>query len=373
MLRVVHVTPVIEPITGGIERFIHDLAVYGQRSGLTESTIVQTVDGDGAVAPSELDGVPIRRVRCGGIAPMRTLPDMREHVEGADVIHLHDPQVAGITWHFTSRKYGPPLVLTTHGGFFHTPRLRRAKEAYFRYAVPRLLRRVDMVIASSTNDEKTYTGVASRLRRIDNGIDFAAFNAIADRVPATSASMVYFGRLAKNKRIDRLIPLVSALRARGVDATLDIVGIDFDDLEAELKRSVSSLGLDEHVRFHGVLDEAAMREVIARARFVVSASEYEGFGLGVVEGMAAGRIPLLNPIPPFRSLVSDGRNGFLVDFTDSDVAADRVAGIARSDSAMLDAVREAAIERARDFSWSRRVTEYVDTYRDAIESHARDR
>lgn len=370
MLRIVHVTPVIEPISGGIERFIHDLAVYGQRAGLTDALIVQTVDGPGNTAPSTIDGIPVRRVRCGGIAPMRTLPDMQAYVSHADVIHLHDPQVAGITRHFARHQYGPPLVMTTHGGFFHTRRCLALKRAYFRFGVPRLLRNVDLVIASSENDANTYATATPRLRRIDNGIDFASFNSIADRHPASPVSFVCVGRLASNKRIDRLITLVEALRRRGLPATLDIVGADFDGLETPLQRAVAAGGLTEHVHFHGALGEPALREVIAQARFVVSASEYEGFGLAVVEGMAAGRVPLLSPIAPFRALVADGHNGFLIDFADTQVAADRVTQIVRSGTTPLEAIRENAIARARTFSWAERVTEYASAYRAAMEHHA---
>ena len=52
---------------------------------------------------------------------------------------------------------------------------------------------------------------------------------------------------------------------------------------------VARLGIEERVRFTGWVDESDKPALYALALGTVFVSEYEGFGLGVVEGMGARR------------------------------------------------------------------------------------
>jgi glycosyltransferase involved in cell wall biosynthesis len=59
--------------------------------------------------------------------------------------------------------------------------------------------------------------------------------------------LAYFGRLAANKGIDRMIAAVAIARAQGVDARLRIIGDG--DCRLALVDQVRALGLEDHVEF----------------------------------------------------------------------------------------------------------------------------
>ena len=267
------------------------------------------------------------------------------------------------------RDYGPPVVLSTHGGFFHTPRLGFAKSIHYRMIVPRVLRGIDLVIANSVSDEAAFAPVSPRLIRISNGVDFEKFNAAQtghDIATAGRNTIVYFGRLVENKRVARLIECVARLRERAVPACLEIIGGDQSAHPARLKSMVAERGLDRAVRFHGELTDQALLSVVARTRFFASASSYEGFGLNALEAMAAGRIVLLNTIASFQALVDDGSSGFAIDFDSVDRASDRIADAMALPSARLDAIARNASERAREQDWDAKVHEFLAAYQSVL-------
>jgi alpha-1,3-mannosyltransferase len=369
-LRVLHVTSTFYPSVGGIERFIRDLAVFAKRAADVESTVCVCTDARaGGPDQYEVDGIPVFQVRCAGPRLIRRLPDMSRWAAAADIVHLHDPQIDGIARHFARRRYGPPVVLSTHGGFFHTPRLGLAKSIHYRLTVPRVLRGIDLVIANSANDEAAFAPVSTRLIRIPNGVDFDKFNAVPSSgmaAPRHRNSIVYFGRLVENKRVARLIECVGRLRERAVPAHLEIVGGDATAHPARLKAMVADQGLQQAVRFHGELADEAMLGVVAGTRFFASASTYEGFGMNALEAMAAGRIVLLNAIAPFQALVRE-EAGFAIDFDSVDRASDRIAAAMALPAEQLDAIARNAIARAREHAWEARVHEFLAAYEQVLE------
>jgi glycosyltransferase involved in cell wall biosynthesis len=98
------------------------------------------------------------------------------------------------------------------------------------------------------------------------------------------------GRVAPNKVLEHTIAALAVAR-RGLDpeATLRIVGKPATDAyERALRRYVADLGLEHAVTFTGYATDAAVAAAYINADVLVVTSEHEGFGVPVVEAMAAG-------------------------------------------------------------------------------------
>jgi len=80
-----------------------------------------------------------------------------------------------------------------------------------------------------------------------------------------------------------------------------------------------------------------MEEIRQRAVFITG-SEYEGFGIGILEAMAAGKIVLCRDMAPINGFVERGATGFFLDFDmgEKDLAVIRAATkIMNKDSSSL--------------------------------------
>jgi glycosyltransferase involved in cell wall biosynthesis len=106
----------------------------------------------------------------------------------------------------------------------------------------------------------------------------------------TGARWLAVGRVAPNKAIEHTIAALAVARHNtDKGATLRIVGKPATDAyERALRRYVADLGLEDAVTFTGYATDAAVAAAYTTADVLVVTSEHEGFGVPVVEAMAAG-------------------------------------------------------------------------------------
>jgi GalNAc-alpha-(1->4)-GalNAc-alpha-(1->3)-diNAcBac-PP-undecaprenol alpha-1,4-N-acetyl-D-galactosaminyltransferase len=149
---------------------------------------------------------------------------------------------------------------------------------------------------------------ASKITVIPNAIDLPA------AMPSRKLSqppyrVVFLGRLDPVKRIPDLInaiPLLNGL-AR-LDIHLDIYGEG--QQRPALEQQIASLGLSEKITLHGSVPSP--KDALADADVLVLPSEAEGFGLVLIEAMAAGVPVVATDAPGIRDVVRHNITGLLV-------------------------------------------------------------
>jgi glycosyltransferase involved in cell wall biosynthesis len=102
--------------------------------------------------------------------------------------------------------------------------------------------------------------------------------------------------------------------------------------------------------------------MLSRAWLVCFPSQFEGFGLALVEAMAAGCNVLASDLPPHHEILGDGLADLVTDFQAPD-ASDRLTA---EIGAPVDAVRsrgERVRSRSTQFSIDRLVDEFEEYYR----------
>ncbi len=116
---------------------------------------------------------------------------------------------------------------------------------------------------------------------------------ISPRSPVRHGTrFVFLGRLAPNKRQDRLIRLLAAWKPSDPEAALTLIGDDAQhpSWRRRLSALCQSLGLKEgsDVVITGKIGDDEARRILLDSHVFVSASEHEGFGAPLIEAMAFG-------------------------------------------------------------------------------------
>jgi len=119
------------------------------------------------------------------------------------------------------------------------------------------------------------------------------------------------------------------------------------------------------VVFDHVPDDA-LRAIVAGAAAVLMPSRYEGFGLPVLEALAAGVAVIASDIPVLREVAQE--QATYVGVSDVDGWAEALARV--EERAGNPATRRA---RARSFTWADCAAATVEVYRDAVGAERRDR
>jgi len=141
-----------------------------------------------------------------------------------------------------------------------------------------------------------------------------------------SRQILYVGNLESGKRIDNLFRAAKLLVNSGADFVIELVGSGSQ--EQKLKLLAVELGIQSHVRFNGFAQKEQVAEKLATAACFVFPSEYDVWGLVVIEAMAAG-VPCLSSIHAgvTEDVIQDGKNGFALDFNDHKLVAERLRWI----------------------------------------------
>jgi alpha-1,3-mannosyltransferase len=249
------------------------------------------------------------RLSMRGWGPARALVGLREALVGADVVHVHG--VDGLLAQAAAtRPAGARLVVSTHGGFFH-----QAPDSAARAALLRLLRPglacADAVWFSSEADAARFGAAGVTGEVVPNGVDVAS----APPHAPVPGRWVVPGRVDHHKgHLALLRALAGHAGALGGPWVLDVVGAVSDPaLLRRLRAAVRALGLTDRVTFHGAVDRASWWRALATAELAWFPSTYEGFGVAVVEAMAAGAPVVVQPIAAHRLLVQPGRTGAWLD------------------------------------------------------------
>jgi glycosyltransferase involved in cell wall biosynthesis len=154
----------------------------------------------------------------------------------------------------------------------------------------------------------------------------------------------WVGRMTAVKRTDVVVRVLSKLVERGVDARLLLVGDgpDRDDLE----RYAHELGVIKRCLFLGYQEDVARWYNAIDALLLPSVNE--GTPVSVIESLAAQRPAVATRVGGTPDVIRDGVDGFLVDPTDGEALADRLAELARDPRLrrqMGAAGRERVLER----------------------------
>ncbi|WP_119422662.1 WecB/TagA/CpsF family glycosyltransferase [Desertibaculum subflavum] len=368
-MRIVHVVRQFRPGVGGIENYVANLARHQAAAGheVTVVTLDRIFSRPTARLPAEeeTEGYRVVRIPYRGSYKYPVAPSVLRHFGRGDIVHVHAIDFFCDFAALTAPLHRKPMVISTHGGFFHTGFARRLKRAYFQTVTRLSLGAYRAVLASSASDLATFGGIRKDgMVTVENGVDIGKF---ADAgAPRFVKHLVFIGRFASNKRIERLFDLLAALRARDGDWRLSVIGVEWDLTAGELARLADDRGVAEGVDFHVSVSETTIRDILGQASMVASASEYEGFGISVIECMSAGLQPVLSDIPAFRRVHAESGLGLIGDFARPDLLAERLIEAAPAMSAAWDERRAAAIEFARAHDWAAVAARIEQLYGDVL-------
>ena len=276
----------------------------------------------------------------------------RRSAEAEDVDVYHCPSArAPIT------RGGTPTVVTIQDlASFHYPEtLTRWSRFYERQTVPLVARAADLIIATSTDAasdiEKILRIPSRKIRVVPLGVDLKFFGRSSSAPPYPFPYVLFVGSAQPRKNLERLALAVNRVSQRHSDLRLVIAG-------ADAWGSESAAG--SNVTLAGRVDDEQLLALYRHAECAALVSLHEGFGLPVLEGMAAGAPVVASNVAALPEV--SGGAAVLVDPFSVDSIADGIeAAIANRDSLIAAGAR-----RAAQFTWDRTADLTMAVYRELI-------
>ncbi|WP_412148311.1 glycosyltransferase family 4 protein [Curtobacterium flaccumfaciens] len=358
---------------GGVGRYVEGVVSHLTDPALDVHLVVRPVhaehfravapDATVHTAPAWTDSVPLRFVW-----EQTGLPALGRRI-GAQV--LHSPHY---TFPFGWR--GGSVVTLHDATFFSNPEWHsRLKRTFFTWWSRRSLRSRPVVIvpsaATATEAARVVSGIRADVRVAPLGVDRAVFHEpsiaevedarIAATLPEGAPWIAFLGTIEPRKNITALLDAYATVRASRAAAGSDTPWLVLSGARGWDESAIARLDAlqpDDHVIEAGYLPLEDLSGYLGGAEFVVYPSLGEGFGLPVVEAMAAGACVLTTRR---LSLPEVGGDAAVYTEPSAPALAEAMAALL-DDPALVASHRAAALARADVFTWQATAAVHVDAY-----------
>lgn len=212
-----------------------------------------------------------------------------------------------------------------------------------------------------------YYGVEASISPVADAESDQVITNIIGPPDSSTVDLLHVGSCIPRKRIDLLLRIFKAVRDVEPRARLLKGGGRLTPNQQALARE---LGVDAHIVQMPFLETRVLAALYRRADVVLVPSEREGFGLPVVEALAAGASVVASDLPVLREIggavVQYAALGNVSQWVDavSQVLRSRVSGDAMHR-------RDARVRHAARFSWSAFAAHHADIYHQLATSAAR--
>lgn len=370
-MNVVHVVRQFHPSVGGMEDVVlnvarHHQAVSGDRAEVVTLDRVFSQPQQHLPARDSHAGIPVRRLPWSGSSRYPLARGVLGAIRSADVVHVHGIDFFYDYLALTGALHGKPMIVSTHGGFFHTAYASRLKRLWFGSITRASAHAYRRVVATSENDGAVFSQVVApeRLRVIENGVDVGKFAGRGSAEPGRT--LIYFGRWSVNKGLLETLDLFRVLATLDPRWRLIVAGREYDLSCEDMQREIAARALQSSVDVVAAPSQEQLAALLGCAQYFVCLSRHEGFGIAPVEAMSAGLVPVLSGIPPFARLIGESGLGLQVPPRDPQAAARSILALAEVDAATHAHRRQAAMDYAARYDWKYVVGRYVDEYRAAL-------
>jgi glycosyltransferase involved in cell wall biosynthesis len=376
-----------DPVPTGLTTYARELVRAMIAIGREHSFVVIRRPDSG---PPFAEGPNVRELLKSGDASTPTLAgrisglglDLYHSVHHFLPIGLRAPRIV-VTLHDLIWLEHPELIRSGRLAFATRP----ITHLYARAAMTRAVARADRVIAISAytaERAQAYFGLArERVEVIHHGVAHENFRPDApirlkasldcardgpelvegpdppagDTAPAATRYFLCVGNSKPYKNLATAVRAFAICAADLPDVKLLVAGRG--DGEAELTRLAGELGVLERIRFCGNANVPALVELLHGAIALIFPSLVEGFGLPVLEAMAAGCPVVASNCPPVAEV--SGSGALLCDPRSPAAFAAAMTRVA-SDASAADDLRRRGIARAAPFTWTRCAEQTLAVY-----------
>lgn len=254
---------------------------------------------------------------------------------------------------------GVPIVLHIHGGPYF---LKDEPGAILRKCIAAMTKHAARIIVLSEQERDV---LAKRHDRHDADVlaNAVPLNEAVSRMPERSPrSIIYFGRLNREKGLDRIVEACRGLIEREIPFRFSAYGAG-PDAESFLREMRAVCG--ERFEFCGVADGESKWQALAENDIFLLPSDHEGLPIALLEAMAAGCVPVVRRNDAIAAAVEQGVAGFVVDINDRTEIVERLAHLLDENNDLVPMRKKARGTIVERYSFDRYLSRLDEIYRKA--------
>ncbi|MBX4212066.1 glycosyltransferase family 4 protein [Candidatus Pacearchaeota archaeon] len=269
------------------------------------------------------------------------------HVHGIGFIQ-HDLAVRKLKRKFPNTK----IVCTPHGPFMALGKYNLLGMLFKKLYTPFIrssLKYYDTIIQVNpyqhTWMRKDYNIPRNKIKFLPNGISEDMFKNSRKKYRFNKFVISYLGRIQEYKGLDQVIKVLPQLK----DVLFIMIGKDSGDRE-RLAKIAKELKVEKQIRFTGEVSEDEKKALLDASEIFVFPSQWEAFGIVVLEAMARKNAIVSTKTEGGRYLVNEEENGYLFNYNDEKALLDNLRKIIDNNK-LRRKMQENNHKKAKEFLW----------------------
>lgn len=226
-------------------------------------------------------------------------------------------------------------------------------------------RGADKYIAISRSTfNKLQKNTNSKIEISPCGVDLQEFSSVKNSQKAPN--IICVSRLASYKNIHQLIFAFAKLKDTHKNLKLEIVGTG--PALNSLKSLSKNLHIEGSVTFHSLLPRKTLIAKLAKAKLFCLPSKVEGFGITVIEALAARTPYVISNIAVFREITKNGRGGFIYNLNSTQDMVNKIEKLLTNEQIYIKKQKEAE-KVVKLYSWAKIANETASIYLQTIKEY----
>ena len=396
MVKVCFISPEYLPLSGGTGAYVYylskELMKHGHSiyvvTGYDESRDVK-VNEQLYVFFLKTPKTPIIRSFLFAGSALRKLNKIRDSCP-TDIAHANLPLVPNFA---VPEGFGKTLISTVHSTWKGEAEAIKGEPYsrlnsnekfmvsfnwFLRIFEKKMLERSNKIIAVSDFTRREllqyYKVKEDKIRVIHNGVDVDKFKPAADKLKAKAEvgfnpedkAILSVGRLYARKGLFTLIESMALVTRKFKNAKFIIAG---KGLSNEMKKLVSyaaKLGVKDNIVFTGYFPDKKLPRLYQAADVFAFSTFYENLPFAVLEALSTGLPVVTTNVGGIPEMIEDGKNGFLVEPSNSRELADRILYCLEHPAAASEMALLARKTIENQFDWRLIVKKVVKVYDEAL-------
>jgi glycosyltransferase involved in cell wall biosynthesis len=363
-MKIIHIVE----CAGGVERYLEMLVPRLKKEGCEQSIICShSVNLEKLKDSAEACYVTDMRQTFNPLAVIKIIKQVRRDIKASnpDIVYCHS-SFAGVFGRLAAIGMHCKVVYNPHGWAFNMRNTSAKKLMAFRKMEQIFAHLTDRIVCISEAEFESaidnHISSEDKLELIPNGIDIEAVRSsmgvsCSELGIAEDAFVVgMIGRLSAQKAPDVFIRAAEIIHKEIPNSAFIIVG-DGEQRE-EIETFARQHGL--HLVVTGWTDKPY--SYLKAFDVAMLLSRWEGFGLAIVEYMAAEKNVVATRADAIPSLIEDGEDGFLVDIENPEQAADKVLWL-RNHPNEAEKMRQKALRKVKSkYDINRVVKQHINMF-----------
>ena len=359
-MKVLMLTPSYDPIIGGTETVVKNLAINLNKIGV--ETDVMTFYMDRKWEPRWKWDVreenEFKVYRIPAFNPFRKIPNpmglffrlnvipnpsFRKIIKEYDILHFHDD--VDLTFPLFSYFVKKPKV-------FHCHTLQETFNNYIKNIICKMgfRKSSEVYLTVSSNTAKLAKELGTNeVKILPNGVDIIKFSFNSQN--RENKLILFVGRFERRKGIHVLLNSLSFLKT---PVTLVIIGPHSNDEYS--KEVISQIKAENkkgkhNITYLGFVNLDDLVKWLQKASIFVCPSLSESFGIVNVEAMSCGTPVIASDIEGIRDIIESGKNGILAPPNDPIKLAEAIQYLLENEDIRIKFGKEGRKKVERKFSW----------------------